>query len=179
MNQTQSEEGKLYWFREIKEKKVFNKREDRWVGIIDDLMIDPNLLEVAAVVTDKGMALKRDMQRVPSIEINEWEDNAILVSRADATHTLINLPEYDKWLSVANQLIGLEVITESGKRIAELKDVSIYGNGRIASYKLEESNRISTTSYEDETNIIPSIATHSLGSELLIVNIEDFAWIVD
>jgi sporulation protein YlmC with PRC-barrel domain len=179
MNHTQSEEGKLYWFREFKEKKVFNRREDRWVGIIDDLMIDPNLLEVAAVVTDKGMALKRDMQRVPSIEINEWEDNAILVNRAKAIHTLFNLPEYDKWLSVANQLIGLEVITESGKRIGELEDVSIYGNGRIASYKLEESNRISTTSYEDETNIIPSIATHSLGSELLLVNIEDFAWIVD
>lgn len=179
MGQTQSEEGKLYWFREIKEKQVFNKREDLWAGVIDDLMIDPNLLEVAAVVTDRGKALKRDMQMVPSIEINEWKENAILVDRADATDTLSDLPEYDKWLSVANQLIGLEVITESGERIGKVKDVSIYGNGRIASYKLKESNRISTTSYEDETNTIPSIATHSLGSELLIVNIEDFAWIVD
>jgi len=156
-------------------KKVFSKEEGVEIGTVRDLMIDPNLLEVAAIVTDEEKTLKRKIRLVPTIGITAWGQDAIMVSKADVLRTKDEIPEFKHWLSVPDQLIGQDVVSTDGTRLGNLKNIFIDENGRIVKYELHLEENNNPSRYEGKTIVIPSVATHSIGSEVLMVNTNDIA----
>jgi sporulation protein YlmC with PRC-barrel domain len=166
--------------RELIGREVFSQKDASKVGVILDLMIDPNLLKVSALVTMDSNLSKRDLHMIPSGEVKTWgHKTVILVSQADVIRKGEELPECKKWLSVSSQLIGQDVITTSGKRLGELEDLSIDEKGRIVSYGIKEAIHTKPTGYQGKTSHIPSMATHQLGSGVLLVNEKDLAWVID
>lgn len=51
---------------------IISARDGVQLGVVKDLMIDLNLLEVAAIVTDKGELVKRDLSLIPAGEVVLW-----------------------------------------------------------------------------------------------------------
>ena len=139
-------------------------------------MIDPNLLEIAAIVTEQGKALNCDMKLITSINFKEWGQNEILVSPADGIRSLDQFPEKDKWLSVASQLIGSEVMTTSEQPLGVLEDVAIEENGRVAGYEVNDF--VPLNGDKVKRSYISSNATHTLESGRLIINTKDLIWFI-
>jgi sporulation protein YlmC with PRC-barrel domain len=82
------------------------------------------------------------------------------------------MPDFDKWVSVHDDLIGEQIITVDGNRLGEVKDLLIGEQGRIEGYVIEEADHLpeQLTRSDGKHVYIPIIATHSLGSETLIIN---------
>lgn len=177
MNQDCQQEDVTYWFFELNGNNIYNQKGDVFFGVIEDLMIDPNLLEVAAILTDQGKALKRLMQLITSIDLKVYGQNEILICSADGIGSLEGYPEAKNWLSVASHIIGSRVMTTAGEQLGVLGDVSIHESGRLAAYKLQGYNQSNQTGDEERLNVIPSITTHSIGSDQLIINSKDLEWI--
>ena len=165
---------------ELITRRVFSTDDNVQVGVIKDLMIDPNLLEVAALVTTEGDVLKRDIYMIPSGEVKTWDEKTIvLVSKADVIRRQDELPECEHWLSVVHELLGQDVITTTGTPLGKLKDIAVDQNGKITGYELNLEETARPADYKGRIDYIPSLSTHSLGEEVLIINAKDLAWIVD
>lgn len=178
MNQNSEAAKDTLLSSELIGKVVYSKSDRREVGTIQDLMIEPNLLEVAAIVTTKGDVVKRDLHMIPSGEVKTWGRDEILITKGDVIRNAEELPECEKWLSMSNQLVGQEVITTTGTRLGKLEDIVIDANGRVIGYELEETDYRKPAGYEGRTDHIPSVATHQMGSEVLMINARDLAWII-
>jgi sporulation protein YlmC with PRC-barrel domain len=148
------------------------------VGTLEDLLIDPNMLEIAAIITQKGDPLRNDFRAIPSDSVCVWGQDVILVEKTNVLCTKNELPDLANWLSFIDNIHDETIITTSSKRIGKVEDIVISTDGRITAYTFHPSDSQSrnANSYADhDVFSIPVLATHALGTEALMVNENDFS----
>jgi len=172
MNKEMMASERTFLSSKLSGRKIYSAKEGILLGSVRDLMIDLNLLEVAAIVTTEGDLVKRDLSYIPSGEVLLWGQDMILVNQVDVILAREDMPDCDKWVSVSDDLTGMRIMTTSGEQLGEIKDLIIGGQGRIEGYvsnKPEDLPKALRRS-DGENVYIPILATHSLGSEMLIIN---------
>lgn len=151
---------------------IISARDGVQLGVVKDLMIDLNLLEVAAIVTDKGDLVKRDLSLIPAGEVVLWGQDIILVTHVDVIKARAEMPECEKWVSVSEDLVDQRIMTTAGEDLGVIKDLIIAENGRIEGYVSNKADQMPEMlkQFDDEQVYIPVIGTHSLGADMLIIN---------
>jgi len=139
------------------------------IAKIQDLLIDPESLKVAAAITSKGTLLNRDVEAMPADYVSVWGKDAILAKQTDVIVKLAELDGRDGWLSVSDDIRGYEVVAEDGTRIGTLGDLVLDREGRIMGYEMSEvavEGRVAVADWIDVK------ATRSLGPDVLLVKSE-------
>lgn len=172
MNKEMLASVRTFLASELPGRKIYSAKEGIQLGVVKDLMIDLNLLEVAAIVTTKGDLVKRDLSFIPSGEVLLWGQDMILVTHVDVILAREEMPDCDKWVSASDDLNGQRIVTTSGEQLGEIKDLIIGEQGRIEGYVVGNADHLpeALKIFYGKHVYIPVIATHSLGEELLIIN---------
>lgn len=173
MQQTRNKEDQFFSFHEIKGREIFNQIGKLKIGVVEDVLIDPHLLELAAIVTDQSSAVVRNMQMIPSVEVKSWGQDAIFVSGAEVISSGSELPDCEQWMCVSGQLLGQEVVNMSGVLLGELKDVFFDKQGRITGYEIKipaDSQEDTIGKLPQNGGYIPVAATHAIGTERTTIN---------
>ncbi len=156
--------------QELQGKPVISVTDGSIIAKVLDVLVDPDALRVAAAITSKGSALKRqrEIEVIPADEVQVWGQDAVLVVRPDVIVKDSELPGRERWLSVSGQVKGHDVIGGDGTRIGQLNDVVIDVNGQFVGYDLAQP-----FVYGDDPaqrmKQIPAEATSVLGQDVLIV----------
>jgi len=159
-------------------KQIISSDKGIRIGTLSDLLIDPNMLEVAAIVTQKGDPLRNDFRAIPSDAIQVWGRDAILVEKTNVLRTKDELSELENWLSFMDSIRGEIIVTTTSKRIGKIEDIQISVDGRITAYLFhptESESGETNTEQSPRISHIPVLATHALGDEALMVNENDFS----
>jgi len=154
--------------QELKDKTIVSITNGAIVGQVMDVLIDPDALQVAALVTSKGGLLKRgETEAIPADQVQVWGYDVILVSGPNVVVKEDQLPGLEKWLSASDRIKGYTVVSIDGTRIGELNDVTIDAQGQVVAYDLAQ---VFVEGPVAESKRIAAELTHSLGPDVLIVN---------
>jgi uncharacterized protein YrrD len=92
-------------------KPIIDEATGQIIAKVVDVLIDPNIVQVAALVTSKGNLFERQIEAIPSHEVRVWGRDAILVGRTDVISKIEVLAGSGTWLSVSDQVKGYEVVS--------------------------------------------------------------------
>ncbi len=73
----------VYHGQDLIGKPIIDQTTGQIIADIADVLIDPNIAQVAALVTSKGNLFDRQIEAIPSHEVQVWGEDAILVGRTD------------------------------------------------------------------------------------------------
>jgi len=147
-------------------KPIIDKTTGQIIAKVVDILIDPNIVQVAALVTSKGNLFERQIDAIPGHEVQVWGRDAILVGRTDVISNVEELAGSGTWLSVSDQVKGYEVVSSLGTRIGELNDVAVDAKGQLIAYDL---GQVLIEGSLAESKRIPADITQSFGKDVLIV----------
>ena len=153
--------------QELEGKPVIGMTDGNIVAKLEDVLIDPETCQIAALVTSRGGLLKREIKAILGTDVHVWGRDAVLVRRADVVVEEEQVPGIEKWLSVVHDLKGREVVDTCGVRIGVLGDVIIAPQGQIMGYDLSQVFVKGPVAYSRQ---VPAEATRSLGRDALIVD---------
>ncbi len=156
--------------QELQGKPVISVTNGAIIAKVLDVLVDPDALRVAAAITSKGSALKRqrEIEVIPADEVQVWGQDAVLVVRPDVIVKGSELPGKERWLSVSGQVKGRDVIGGDGTRIGQLNDVVIDVNGQFVAYDLAQPF-VYGDDPAQKMKQIPAETTSVLGQDVLIV----------
>jgi len=170
MDQNIWEKETIHRFQEIEGEEIFDQSGEVSFGVVEDVLVDPDLLKVVAIVIEQDKALVRDDELVTSVYVEDQENHSLLLSSALGVKKLDSFSGFEDWISVVNDLIGSDVRTNSGKKYGELIDLAIGRHGKIVEYELKDPTGEGLKPINNETMYIPGKAAHSIGSGQLIIN---------
>jgi uncharacterized protein YrrD len=156
----------VYHGQDLIGKPIIDQTTGQIIADIADVLIDPNIAQVAALVTSKGNLFDRQIEAIPSHEVQVWGEDAILVGRTDVISKVEELAGSGKWLSVSDHVKGHEVVSSLGMRIGELNDVMINAEGQLVAYELD---RVFIEGPLAESKRIPADIAQAFGQDVLIV----------
>jgi sporulation protein YlmC with PRC-barrel domain len=139
------------------------------IAKVVDIRLDPQNLKAALVITSKGGLFKGKLEAIPAEKVDVWGRDALLVNQSDVLLDESDFDVNDSWLSGSDDIRGYDVINQDGTRIGKLADVVLDTQGKVRGYRMGEvfiEGKIS------ETHWIDVEATHSLGSDVLILKPE-------
>jgi uncharacterized protein YrrD len=136
------------------------------IARVEDVLIDPDSLQAAAIVTAKGGLLNRERKGIPADQLEIWGRDAMLAKQSDVIVPDDELDGRERWLSVSDDIRGYEVVTEDGTRIGKVGDVAFDHQGQVMGYDMAE---VATEGRVAVANWIDVNATRSLGPDVLIV----------
>jgi len=156
--------------QELQGKPVICVTDGSIIAKVLDVLVDPEALQVAAAITSKGGALKRqrEIEVIPASEVQVWGQDAVLVKGPDVIVKDSQLPGREKWLSASDQVKGHDVIGGDGTRIGQLNDVVVDVNGQFVGYDLTQPF-VYGDDPAQKIRQIPAGATSVLGQDVLIV----------
>lgn len=156
--------------QELHGKPIVSVTSGRIIAKVLDVLMDPDRLQLTAVVTSKGGLLSRekDIEVIPSVEVQVWGQDVVLVSRPDVIVKKSELPGSENWLSVTDRIKGHDVINTEGLRIGKLNDVVVDNRGQLVGYDLIQPF-IFSGGPSAGLKQISAEATTSLGQDVLIV----------
>ncbi|GAB4535755.1 MAG: hypothetical protein Kow0063_20370 [Anaerolineae bacterium] len=157
-------------------KPVVSVTNGKIIAKVLDVLMDPDSLQLAAVVTSKGGLLSRekDVEVIPSPEVQVWGQDVVLVSRPDVIVKKSELPGSEKWLSVTDRIKGHDVISTEGQRIGKLNDVVVDNRGQLVGYDLVQAF-VFSGGPSAGLKRITARATSSLGQDVLILDAAQIA----
>lgn len=157
--------------QELQGKPIISVTNGAIIAKVLDVLVDPDALRVAAAVTSKGSALKRqrEIEVIPADEVQVWGQDAVLVKGPDVIVNDSQLPGREKWLSVSGQVKGHDVIGGDGTRVGQLNDVVIDVNGQFVAYDLAQPF-VYGTDPTQKMKQVPAETTSVLGQDVLIVD---------
>lgn len=150
------------------QKTIVNIENGEKLGNVSELLFDPDELRVAALTTASGGLLNRETLAIPSNHIRVWGKDFILVEGAGESLENIS-PSHNKWLPLSSKIKGKQVISSDGSRLGQIEDLLIDTEGKIVNYRLSQ---VFVEGPEYESRHVPVRATHSLGKDALIINME-------
>jgi uncharacterized protein YrrD len=133
------------------------------IARIEDIMIDPDTLQLAAVVTSKGRLLNRKVEAVQAENIQVWGKDVLIVSHPDVVQTGDDLPDFQRYVSVLDQLRGREAVSMKGERIGQVEGVMVDPFGKLSALLLTKAVAGSKR--------LPIASVHSLGKDVLILDL--------
>jgi uncharacterized protein YrrD len=143
--------------------EIISLKDGRKIAKIDDILVDPQKLCLAAVVTSKGRLLSRKVEAISAENIQVWGKDVLIVKQPDVIQLSDELSGYPTWLSVQDQLKGREVVSMNGERIGQVEGVFVVPDGHLSGLQLNKAVAGSKR--------IPIAAVHSLGKDILIVDL--------
>lgn len=158
--------------QEILGKPIVSLTNGQIIAKVLDILVDPDALQLAAVVTSKGGGLlsrEKGIDVISSDEVQVWGQDVVLVSRPDVLVKKGELPGSENWLSVVNRLKGQDVISTDGLRVGKLNDVVIDTAGQLVGYELAQAY-VFSGGPSGGVKRIGAEATSSLGQDVLIVD---------
>ena len=164
--------------QELRGKSIVSVTNGQIIAKVEDVLLDPGTLRVAALVTAGGglgnlLKSGRKTEAIPGDEVQVWGQDVVLVSGPDVIAKIEELPASDQWVSVSQQIKGRDVISAEGTRIGQLHDVVIDLKGQLVGYDLA---RVFVEGPPAQSKQIAVEATRTLGQDVLIV---DMAKIVE
>jgi uncharacterized protein YrrD len=157
--------------QELQGKPIISVTNGAIIAKILDVLVDPDALRVAAAITSKGSALKRqrEVEVIPADEVQVWGQDAVLVKGPDVIVKDSELPGRERWLSVSSQVKGHDVIGGDGTRVGQLNDVVIDVNGQFVAYDLAQPF-VYGADPAQKMKQVPAETTSVLGQDVLIVD---------
>jgi uncharacterized protein YrrD len=114
--------------------------------------------------------LNRRTEALPAEHVVVWGKDAILVDSAKMIDVK-QLPKYDRWVRLSDNLNGRYVVSTDGVRIGQVSDVIIDEQGRVSGYRLSQAF---VEGKVKDKMMVPVEATSSLGKDVLIVDRSKF-----
>lgn len=159
----------------FKGKSIISISNGQIIGTVNDILIDPKALTIAAIITSKSTLLSREIDVIPAAEIQVWGQDVILVSGPDIIRKKEEVPDLAESLSVSGQIKGRNVFSLNGTRVGEINDLVIDGSGNLVSYEFEKvtpgTAEAMFESPEGDRKCLPVELTHALGKDVLIVDL--------
>jgi uncharacterized protein YrrD len=147
-------------------KLIISRPNGKIIAKIEDLLIDPQSLQVAALVTSKGGLLNREWALIPRNRVEIWGEDIVLVSSEDVMTGADQLPDTAQWLSVDEQIHGQDIVDMEGTRLGVLDDIAIDAQGKIVGYVFSQ---VFVDGPLAELKRVGVDTTESLGQDVLIV----------
>jgi uncharacterized protein YrrD len=151
---------------ELRGKTILSVNDGAKIGSVDDVLIDPNSLRVAALTVTSGGVFDRETNYVPASDVNKWGKDAVLVEGREVFRAEADITDRESWISAANKLNGLTMVDSHGTRLGRIEDVLIDDSGKIVSY------RISDSMMGGSARDIPAETTKAMGEDVVIVEAE-------
>jgi uncharacterized protein YrrD len=149
----------MFLLSDFEKKIITTKRGGEKLGTATDFMIDPQSLEVAAVITSTDRA-------IPSNEVEEWDQDIILVKREDAAQDKQTLTDQKDWMSMKGQLRGLNVHSDTGQRLGEVDDIVIDMRGQIIAFELQDNHPVLKVGQQLGQDEIGEGPEHQVGQQI-------------
>lgn len=165
-----NQEAERNYFRQLVGKPVVVKSTHEQVGKLEDILIEPNLLEVGAIHTSQDKWLVRPEESIPAERVTIQNKEVILVDGFQLMERSYQPASH--WLSVCDVIHGQEVVSTGGAKLGEIHDIQLDGDGLVVAYQLDWEPEAGRRKYarHDDKKLVPVIATHALDSEVMILN---------
>lgn len=151
---------------ELKGKAVMTINEGEKLGQVEDILIDRDKLQVAAVVISQGVLLNKERKFLPAAEVATWGRDAVLVKTRDVFRSETDLPERESWVSAGHKLKGLPIVSTSGNRVGQIDDLLVDPEGRIVAYRISEGI------FGGKGRELNARTTRSIGADAVIVEMD-------
>ena len=158
--------------QELCGKPVISVTNGNIVARFEDVLIDPDTQQVAALVTSQGALSNHKTNVIPGRVVHVWGRDTILINRTDVLAQEDQLPGIEEWLSVSRHLKGRTVVSTEGTRIGQLYDVVIDTQGHIVGYDLTQVFVEGPLAHSMQ---VPAQAMRSLSRDVLIVDLTKIA----
>jgi uncharacterized protein YrrD len=152
---------------DLKGKTILSLRDGEKIGQVDDILINPETLRVAGLVSSSGGLFDQRNRIVLALDIDRWGKDAVLVQDGNVFRSIDDVPDREQWLSASNKLIGLPVVSSDGDKIGKIDDVMIDKDGGMVAYHV--SSGFADRSF-GRTKEIPTNTTKKLGKDVVIVD---------
>jgi len=136
------------------------------IGKVQDVLIDADRLQAAAVVTSKGNLFDRSFEAISDDWVRLWGRDVLLVKQSDVIVQGEDLADHEKWLSVSDTIRGYDVVREDGTRAGTLDDVALDDEGKITGYELSD---VAVEEGAAAASWIGVDVTRSLGPDVLVI----------
>ncbi len=154
--------------KDIRGKAIVSAGTGQKMGTVSGVMLDPATLRVAALTTSKGNLLRPETEMIPADKVQVYGRDVILVSNGDALIRDLGDAEERPWVDASDYVQGKSVISIEGQRLGQVSDILLDEQGRIVGYDLD---RVEASSPLAGSKFVPARATHSLGKDVLIVDL--------
>ena len=162
--------------KDYKGRTIISIRKGKKLGMLDDVLIDPDPIQVAALVTSSGWLPWRDLKAIPADEVRVWGEDAILVETPDVIKKQKELPETRTWLSMSDEIIGRDVISTDGDKVGEISDALMDAEGELVGFRLSQIgyalDEVLAEGPGPKADWISSDAVHSMGTDVLVIDTE-------
>lgn len=117
---------------------IISLKEGQQIGYIRNLVIDPKVRSVAALIVEPRGFFK-EQRIIPFNRVVSIGQNAITVSTESQVEKAANLPDILELLKEKTALIGMKIITTTGKTLGIVDEFYIdCENGNIASLDISD-----------------------------------------
>jgi sporulation protein YlmC with PRC-barrel domain len=154
---------------ELRGKTILSLRDGEKLGQVDDVLIDPNTLRISGLVSSSGGLFDQRDRIILAQDIDRWGKDAVLVQDGNVFRSMNDVPDKDHWISAANKISGLSVVSSSGDKIGQLDDVIVDNEGQLVAYRV--SSGFGGRSF-GRSREIPANTTRKLGKDVVIVDVE-------
>lgn len=149
--------------KDLRGKTILSVSDGAKIGSVDDILIDPDALRIAALVVNQGSMFDRETRLVPAQDVNKWGRDAILVDGREVFRSDAEVEHRERWLSASDKLDGLTIVNTEGTRLGRIDDILIDDSGRIVAYRASEGT------FGGKSWDIPAQSTKTLGGDVIIV----------
>jgi uncharacterized protein YrrD len=148
---------------DLRGKTILSMNDGMRIGSIDEVLVDPDSLRIAALVVKQGGMFDRETKIVPAHDVNKWGKDAVLVESRDVFRSEADITDREKWLSASDKLKGMTIVNTEGTRLGRMDEILVDDTGKIVAYRVSEGV-LGGKSWE-----IPARSTKSLGGDVIIV----------
>lgn len=160
--------------KDYKGKIIISINDGKNLGTLDDVLIDPDSMEITALVTSQGWLPWHDLKAIPANNVRVWGEDTILVESADRIKKGKELPGTKAWLSISDDIIGRDVISLEGDKVGEINEVLMDPKGELVGFQLSQIgyalDSVLSEGPGPKPDWIPSEAVHSMGQDVLVVS---------
>ena len=156
-------------------KVVISVSTGQKLGTVEDLLIDPPAMRVAALLLSKGSLINRDVVAVPVDDVEAWGQNAIMVNGPESALRREELADHEKWVSATDDIRGRPIITVDGTRVGQVDDLIIDRDGNVTLYEIGEGG-MALASRDKAKKVFPANTTQAIGQDVIIVDPGRSGW---
>jgi uncharacterized protein YrrD len=155
--------------QDIRGFEIISSSNGEIIGELEDVYVDLEKRQIAAIVTTKRNPLVRSLKVVHRDDIKVWGEDVILVSGPDVVQNAEKLNSGQNWELAGEKMKGKDILNTKGDKIAELGDVIIDSKGLVLGYDLSE---VSIEGPIQKTKRVHIDATQAFGKDALIIDVE-------